>query len=168
MLRIWIQLLIGFFLVSFAWAESPKALWVIQEPAVIAVYELPSFAPKRTLKIPRRVLEHPEYLRINNRGQMLFHPLHGEQWASGEMATAGNLAWFWDGQKAREWKLPRTRRTGSSGGKVILNEIRSESFLSADGQSLVQMTLSQEQFALEQIVPKIQFFLSPLIKFRQG
>lgn len=129
-------MLIGFFLVSFARAESPKILWALQEPDEIAAYELPSFAAQRTMKVPRRVLEHPEYLRINSRGQMLFHPRHGEEWAGGEMATAGHLVWFWDGKKAREWKLPWIRKTGTSAGKASLSETKVQSFLSGDGASL--------------------------------
>ncbi len=136
MFRIWIQLLIIFSLVSFARAESPKTLWVLQEPDEIAAYELPSFAAQRTMKVPRRLLEHPEYLRINSRGQMLFHPIHGEEWAAGEMATAGHLVWFWDGQKAREWKLLWIQKSGTSRGQATLTETKAQSFLSADGESL--------------------------------
>jgi hypothetical protein len=50
--------------------------------------------------------------------------------------AAGHLVWFWDGQKAREWKLPWVRKMETSGGKPSLTETKAQSFLSADGESL--------------------------------
>ena len=85
-LRLWTQVLVAACLVSAAHAQSPKQLWVLQEPDEIVEYDVTTFATRRTLKVPRRLLEHPEYLSINAKGQMLFLPPKGAQWGSGEMA----------------------------------------------------------------------------------
>ncbi|HEX7548991.1 MAG TPA: hypothetical protein VF579_00280, partial [Candidatus Methylomirabilis sp.] len=107
-------MLVAAFLVSAAHAQSPKQLWVLQEPDQIVEYDIITFAARRTLTVPRRLLEHPEYLSINATGQMLFLPPNGAQWGGGEMAAAGDRAWFWDGHHAKEWKLEGPKTPGGN------------------------------------------------------
>lgn len=135
-MRLWTQALVAALLVSAVQAQSPKQLWVLQEPDQIVEYDVTTFAARRTVKVPRRLLEHPEYLSINGKGQMVFLPPHGVQWASGEMASAGDRVWFWDGHQAREWRLKRTQTRRGSAGKRTLTEKQPQLFLSAGGEFL--------------------------------
>jgi hypothetical protein len=135
-LRLWTQVLVAAFLVSAAHAQSPKQLWVLQEPDQIVEYDIITFAARRTLTVPRRLLEHPEYLSINATGQMVFLPPKGTQWEGGEMATAGDRVWFWDGHQAKEWKLEGPKTPGGSAGKPTVTETALQWFLSAGGGSL--------------------------------
>src|SRR3972149_1841068 len=75
--RLWTQVLIAAFLVSAAQTQSPKRLWVLQEPDRIVEYDIKTFAARRTLTTPRRLLAHPEYLSVNATGQMMFLPPKG-------------------------------------------------------------------------------------------
>ena len=100
-LRLWIQVLAAAYLVSAADAQSPKQLWVLQAPDEIVEYDVTTFAVRRTLKVPLRLAEHPEFLSINSKGQMLFLPPRGWQRGSGEMASAAGRMWFWDGRRAK-------------------------------------------------------------------
>ena len=129
-------MLVAAFLASAAHAQSPKQLWVLQEPDEIVEYDVTTFAARRTLKVPRRLVEHPEYLSINAKGQMVFLPPKGVQWASGEMASAGDRVWFWDGHQAKEWKLEGAKTRGGSAGKPTVTETALQWFLSAGGESL--------------------------------
>ena len=79
----WTQVLLVAFLVSAAHGQSPKQLWVLQEPDEIVEYNVTTFTARRTLKVPRRLIEHPEYLSVNANGQMVFLPPNGAQWAGG-------------------------------------------------------------------------------------
>lgn len=135
-LRFWKQVLVAAFLVSAAHAQSPKQLWVLQEPDEIVEYDVTTFAARRTLKVPRRLLEHPEYLSINAKGQMVFLPPKGAQWGSGEIASAGDRVWFWDSYQAKEWKLEGTKTRGGGAGKPTVTETALQWFLSAGGKSL--------------------------------
>src|SRR5450759_1824821 len=81
-LRLWTQVLVAAVLVSAVHAQSPKQLWVLQEPDEIVEYDVTKFAARRTMKVPRRLVEHPEYLSINTKGQMVFLPPKGAQWGS--------------------------------------------------------------------------------------
>ena len=135
-LRLWTHVLVAALLVSAAQAQSPKQLWVLQEPDEIVGYDVTTFAARRTLKVPRRVLEHPEYLSINAKGQMVFLPPQGAQWGGGEMASAGDRVWFWDGHQTQEWKLQETETRGGSAGKPTVVETARQWLLSVGGESL--------------------------------
>ncbi len=135
-LRLWTQVLVAAFLVSAAQTQSPKRLWVLQEPDRIVEYDIKAFAARRTLTTPRRLLEHPEYLSVNATGQMMFLPPKGAQWGGGEMAAAGDRAWFWDGRQAKEWKLEGPKTPGGSAGTPTVTETALQWFLSAGGKSL--------------------------------
>lgn len=118
-------------LVAAAHAQSAKHLWALQAPNEIVEYDVASFTAKRTIKVPTRLFEAPEYLSIHGKGLMLFHPPHGMHWTSGEMATAGHRVWFWDGYQAKEWDLESAKTRGSSAGKSTLRETMPQCFLSA-------------------------------------
>jgi hypothetical protein len=136
-LRLWTQVLVAAVLVSAVHAQSPKQLWVLQEPDEIVEYDVTKFAARRTMKVPRRLVEHPEYLSINTKGQMVFLPPKGAQWGSGEMASAADRMWLWDGHRAKESKLEGAKTRGGSAGKPTVTETALQWFLSAGGESLV-------------------------------
>ena len=58
--------------------------------------------------------EHPEYLRINARGQMLFTGEPGVEFASGELASTAKRVWVWDGREAHEFPREDERETARS------------------------------------------------------
>jgi hypothetical protein len=130
--------LIGLLLVSAALAQSPKELRGLQEPDQIVEYDAATFSVRRTLKVPRRLIEHPEYLSVNAKGQMVFLPPKDAQWAGGEMASATGRAWFWDGHQAQEWNIEGPKTRGGSAGKPTVTETALQWFLSAGGESLFQ------------------------------
>ena len=119
-----------------AHAQSSKRLWVLQEPDQIVEYDITTSAVLRTLTVPRRLLQVPEYLSINATGQMVFLPPKGAQWGGGEMATAAGRMWFWDGRQGRESKLEGPATPGRSAGNATVTEPALQWFLSAGGASL--------------------------------
>ena len=131
-----ILLLVAAFLGSAAHAQSSKRLWVLQEPDQIVEYDITTFAVLRTLTVPRQLLQVPEYLSINARGQMVFLPPKGAMWGGGAMATAAGRMWFWDGRQGRESKLEGAETPGRSAGNPTVTQPALQWFLSADGNSL--------------------------------
>ena len=144
-LRLCTQVLVAALLGSAAHAQAPQRLWVLQRPDELVEYDVTTFAARRTLKVPRRLLEQPEYLSINAMGQMVFLPPKDEQWASGELATAGDRAWFWDGHQAKEWQLAGPQTRGGSAGTPTVTDTARQWFLSAGGESLVWVEQRFEQ-----------------------
>lgn len=128
-------MLIVALLVSAASAQMPKQLWVLQEPDEIVQYDAATFVARRTLKIPPRILEHPEYLSINGRGQMLFLPPEGVQWGSALVAPV-ERGWFWDGKQVVKLSFEGTKTRGSSARGPTLAETVPQCFLSAGGDAL--------------------------------
>jgi len=129
--------LAGCLLAPVAGAQSTKRLWVLQQPDSIVEYDLATFKARQALKVPRRLLEHPESLSVNARGQMLFVPSVGEVWAGGETGDAAQRAWFWNGREAEELPLGSTTARARSGNEHVVTEIAVRVFLSADADSLV-------------------------------
>lgn len=130
-----IQVLIVALVVSAASAQTSKQLWVLQEPDEIIEYDAASFVAKRTLKLPPRVFEHPEYLSINRRGQMLFLPPEGVQWGSALVASV-ERGWFWDGKQVVKLNFESTKARGGSADGPTLAEAVPQCLLSAGGDSL--------------------------------
>lgn len=93
--------------VALTWlAAQPAAggsVWVLQEPDRIVEYDATTFNPRRSVAVPPRVFERPEYLAVNARGQLLFAAPAGVGFGGGELARAADRVWFWDGRTAREW-----------------------------------------------------------------
>jgi hypothetical protein len=132
----WTQVLLSAFMASAVHAQSPKQLWVLQGPDEIVEYDAATFAARRTLKVPHRLLEHPEYLSINAEGQMVFLSPKGAQWGSGEMASAGDRMWFWDGHRGKERNLIDMKTVAGRGDETTVRETALQWFLSAGGDSL--------------------------------
>ena len=129
-------MLIVALLLSAASAQSPKQLWVIQEPDQIVGYNIASFAAQNTVKIPRFLFEHPEYLSINAMGQMLHLPSRLQFFGPGGIPVA-DPPWFWDGNQTRELNVEGTKTRGHSGGRPTVGETVPQCFLSVGGDSLV-------------------------------
>jgi hypothetical protein len=134
--RLWTSWVIAALAIPTPRGQSAKRLWVLQEPDQIVEYDLVTSAVVRSQTVPRRLVEHPEYLSINATGQMLFLPSLGAQWAAGDMATSADRAWFWDGRQAKEWKLEGPKTPGTHAGKPSVTETVRQWFLSAGGESL--------------------------------
>lgn len=113
-MRHWTALLVAFLLATDIHAQPARRLWVLQSPDRVVEHDLVTFAAKGAVTVPGRIVEHPEYLSANGRGQMLFSPPEGMAFGTGPLA-----GWFWDGRQSRDLKP-----TG-------------QAFLTADGQSLV-------------------------------
>jgi hypothetical protein len=126
-----------------AQAPMTKVVWVLVAPNRIVEYEAGSFVTGRTVPAPSRIFEHPEYLRINARGQMLFTAEPGVAFASGDLASTATRVWVWDGREAHEFPRedePDTARTW---------------FLSSSGDALYafenRFAITRDQSGLEQI-----------------
>lgn len=109
---------------------------MLQEPDTIVEYDVARFVALRTLKVPRPLLEHPEYLTVNAKGQMIFLPSRGVQGGSEEKGSAADLTWFWDGRDATELRAQGARARGVGGSQKTLTESVVRWFLSAGGDSL--------------------------------
>src|SRR5260370_24022865 len=143
--RLWTSWVIAALAVPTARGQSGKRLWVLQERDQMVEYALVTSAVVRSQTVPRRLVEHPEYLSINAAGQMLFLPSLGAQWAAGDMATSADRAWFWDGSQAKEWKLEGPKRSGTHAGKPTVTETVRQWFLSAGGGALFWIEHTSEQ-----------------------
>jgi hypothetical protein len=126
-------------LVSGASAQTPKALWVVQPPDQIVLYDLATFVPRRTIKAPARVVQYPEYLAIGGIGQMLFRPPRFGEWLDRVPTSPGHSVWFWDGHQATEWQVDGANTKGGSPGKDTVTAAQIDWFLSADGRSLFSL-----------------------------
>jgi hypothetical protein len=162
--QLWTQVLGFVVLVSAARAQSPKQLWVLQEPDQIVECDISSFTVRRTMTVPRRLVEHPEYLSINAKVQMVFLPPKGAQWAGGEMASTGDRMWFWDGHQARERKLEAAKSGGGYAGKPTVTETALEWYLSAGGESLFYFENKFEKVSDESGVERSQRFSSEVTR----
>jgi hypothetical protein len=119
-MRYGLSLLLSFLLVLGSHAQAGKRLWVLEAPDHVVEYDLGAFAAVARVTVPKRLLEHPEYLSVNARGQLLFQLPRDVEIAGGDTAAGGHRAWLWDGRQSREFPL---------GDRQV--------FLTADGQSLV-------------------------------
>jgi hypothetical protein len=129
----WLQLLFSAFFVSAAYGESPKQMWVLQEPDEIVAYDITTFASRSKQKVPRIVLKYPENLSVNARGQMLFFPPESAQ-RSGEMAS--DRVWFWNGHEIEQWNPEVTKSHSWSAERPTTTETALKCFLSAGGESI--------------------------------
>ena len=125
-------------------AQAPvsRAVWVLEAPNRIVEYEAGSFVARRTVLAPSRIFEHPEYLRINAGGQMLFTAEPGMAFFSGDLASTATRVWVWDGRKAHEF--PREDEP----------DIAREWFLSSSGDALYafenRFAITRDKDGLEQ------------------
>jgi hypothetical protein len=113
-------------------AQTGKRLWVLQAPDQIVEYDLHTFAPKLSLKLPPEALQHPENLLINRQGQMLFSfpPLQDAS------DLPADKLWLWDGQAGQLLARGVTRRRTPAGDNLAVLEAVPACMLSADGAHL--------------------------------
>lgn len=88
---------------TVAQAPAPASIWVVRAPGEIVEHDPATFDTRRTLSVPARVVEHPEYLRVNGRGQLLFSTPTGVEFGGGDLVGSSRRVWAWDGRQAREW-----------------------------------------------------------------
>lgn len=111
--------LIAFASVLFATsAREPVRVWVIQPPDRLVEYDSATFDARSSIVLPRYAVRHPEYVKINRHGQVVFQLPRDTQF--GDAPEASGRIWLWDGKQGRE--LPSQDR---------------DVFLSADGSSLI-------------------------------
>lgn len=108
---------LAFAIVSVA-AQGSVRLWVVQAPDKLVEYDVATFAPRATVTIPAYAARHPEFLRVNSTGHVMYEAPHGFEF--GDSPEASGKIWFWNGTQGRE--MPSQDR---------------EPFLSADGRSLI-------------------------------
>jgi hypothetical protein len=116
--------------------RAPSRLWVLQPPDTIVEYDVAAFGAKRTIKVPRRLLDHPEYLSISANGQMAFVPPAGTEWAEADPALPGNRAWIWDGQQAHAWPVEVSESGPQAAEAIPRTRTVRHWFLSTNGDSL--------------------------------
>ena len=125
-------------------AQPAKALWVLQPPDAIVLYDVPQCSPRRAVTVPPRCFEAPIDLAINAIGQMIFLPPAGMEWAGGELATASNRAWLDTSGPPNE--VPEVRvNDGPAGGRDTQDETVSMWYLSATGDSLFLSETTSEK-----------------------
>jgi len=117
-MRQWIFGVAAICAVATASAQPPQRLWLIQASDRIDEYDLATFTPLSSITVPAYVTRHPEHLKINAAGQLLFQLPNGISF--GDTPEISGRIWFWDGTRGRE--MPAEDR---------------DAFLSADGRSLV-------------------------------
>jgi len=113
-------------------AQAGKRLWVLQAPDQIVEYDLHTFAPKLSLKLPPEALQHPENLLINHQGQMLFSfppPQDAPDLPADKL-------WLWNGQAGQLLARGVTRRRTPAGDNLSVLEAVPACMLSADGAHL--------------------------------
>jgi hypothetical protein len=76
-------------------AQTPKQLWVLQGPDQIVEYDAVTFAARRTLAVPRRLIEHPEYLSLNTRSQMTIASVSSAGWCPCTTGTCSESCPEW-------------------------------------------------------------------------
>jgi hypothetical protein len=127
---------------SAAWRGTPpedppsRRLWVLQPPDAVVEYDTATFAPTRTLTVPSRVVDHPDYLNVNARGQMVWARPAGVFWAGDGVGPAADRMWFWDGRQAREWDAAGRTPDRGPGGTPASSEAVRQVLLSATGDAL--------------------------------
>jgi len=131
-IRVWIHVLFAACLVSAASAQTPGRLWVLQEPDEIVEYDIATFAARRTLQVPRLLIEHPEYVSINAKGQILFFPPKDTP----EMVSTGCRVWFWDGHREKGLNREDAKTLGDVTDNPPVIETTLQCYLTAGGESL--------------------------------
>jgi hypothetical protein len=119
--------------------RTPQAqrLWVVREPGALVEYSLETFAALGAVDVPRRVVQHPEYLRVSATGQLLFVPATQQPEGGGEADWPARRAWCWDGRRASEPTLDHVTTRATRAGATTTTETVAQPFLSAVGDSLV-------------------------------
>jgi len=94
-----------------AQAPASHLIFVLEVPNTIVEYDVSTFAVVRTVPVPPRIAERPDYLRVNASGQMIFTGEAGMEFTTGDLATAATRVWAWDGREAHEFPREDDRDT---------------------------------------------------------
>ncbi len=115
--------------------EQGKRLWVLRNSGEMAEYDLATFEPKQTVKVPAEAARSPQNIGVNHLGQILFAPTVSLPLAEGDVESAAK-DWFWDGRSATEIPTGVTRSVAATGSNQAVAESAPAAYLSADGTHL--------------------------------
>ena len=131
------KLAVCFFCLSLlANAQSGKRLWVLQEPNGIVEYDPSTFVLRSSHLVPAEVLQSPQDLQINGKGQMLFLPATVREPDGLVHESSNPRVWFCDGSSSRFLSRTITNIYVPSGGHVFVSSAKPRCFLSANGAHL--------------------------------
>ncbi len=112
-------------------------LWVVRADAdAIVEYNLETFEPRQTVKVPRRVVDHPEHVHISGLGEIMFVPAADVPEGGGE-ADAPRRAWHWNGQHATETALDHATSGAKRADGTTVTQTVAAPFLSATSDSVI-------------------------------
>ena len=119
-----------------AHAQSGKRLWVLQEPNEIVEYDPSTFVLRSSHQVPAEILQSPQDLQINGKGQMLFLPATVREPDGLVHESSDTKIWFWDGLSAKFLTRMVINTDLPNGGNVLVSSVIPWCFLSANGTHL--------------------------------
>jgi hypothetical protein len=114
-------------------AQSGNRLWVLQEPNRIVEYDPSSFVLRSSHQVPAAILESPQDLQINGKGQMLFLPSTVREPDGLVHESSNPRVWFWDGLTAKFLTRTVIDTYVPSSGNLLVSSAIPRCFLSANG-----------------------------------
>ncbi len=112
-----------------------KRLWVLRTSGEMTEYDLATFEPKQTVKVPAEAARSPQNIAVNHQGQILFSPTVSLPLAEGDVESAAKV-WFWNGRSASEIETGVTRSVAATGSNQAVTESAPAAYISADGAHL--------------------------------
>lgn len=130
-----VPILCAVVLLANSLAAQSKRLWVLRAPGEMVEYDVSTFAPKQTVKVPAEALSSPHDFYVNHLGQMLLAAPVPLPLSEGDLAVERKV-WFWDGRTARTLTREVTRTTSTIGSNLAITESASDPYLTEDGRHL--------------------------------
>lgn len=127
-----------------------KRLWVFKASGEMVEYDLATFAPKQTVKLPADAAKNPGNISVNRLGQILFAPLVSLP-LSEEDAASPHKVWFWNGHAATTFDQGIERKVEETGSNEAVSESAPAVYLSADGKHLFWFANSVRRLQREEV-----------------
>jgi hypothetical protein len=112
-----------------------ERLWMLRAPGEMVEYDLATFAPKQTVKVPAEAMQSPQNISVNRVGQMLFEQSVSLPLAESDV-EAPHKVWFWNGKAAITIDQGVKREKAATGSNVAIIETAPMAYLSEDGGHL--------------------------------
>jgi hypothetical protein len=124
----------SFFMLVLPLAAQSRRLWVLKASGDLVEYDLTTFAPKLTTKLPPEAVKSPAGISINRLGQVLFEtvvtlPLSAEE-------AAPHKVWIRNGHAASTLDQRIEHKVEDRGSNQVVTESAPAAFLSVDGTHL--------------------------------
>ena len=127
---------IGVFLsLAIPLTAQNSRLWVLRAPGEMIEYDVATFAPRQTVKVPVEAMQSPASLSVNRLGQMLFAPAFSLPLSETDEDVPHSV-WFWNGRIAATLDQGVTWKSVTEGSNLAITESAPTAFLSADGKHL--------------------------------